>query len=101
MNVIKVSTCSLQSVQHRPKQCRRVVVSGLHSCEEPGLTCDHTNLHSTTLTCIAWLQHATLSVPDQQLGNGIPDSTADKQSKSPNVPFPISVFDIMEDVAQV
>jgi hypothetical protein len=53
------------------------------------------------LSRVAWLQHATLSVLDQQLGNGIPDSTADKQNKSPNVPSPTSVFDIMEDVAQV
>lgn len=68
---------------------------------EPGLSCNHANLHFTTLTCIAWLQHAALSVPDQQLENGIPDSNADKENLSPGVPFPISVFDIMVGVAQV
>ena len=65
---------------------------------EPGLSCNHANLHYSTLTCIAWLQHATLSVP---VDNGIPDSNADKENSSPDVPFPVSVFDIMVDVAQV
>ncbi|DBA80127.1 TPA: hypothetical protein ACH3X2_007607 [Trebouxia sp. C0005] len=45
-------------------------------------------------------KHATLSVPDQQLENGIPDSTSDKEEKSPNVCSPTSVFEIMVDVAQ-
>lgn len=53
---------------------------------------------STGSTNVA--MHATLSVPDQQLENGIPDSNTDKENKSPNIAFPTSVFDIMMDVAQ-
>ncbi|DBB05033.1 TPA: hypothetical protein ACH3X3_010302 [Trebouxia sp. C0006] len=50
---------------------------------------------STGSTKVA--KHATLSVP---VDNGIPDSNADKENSSPDVPFPVSVFDIMVDVAQ-